>query len=211
MTSPLNTPIVHRNNVALHKRKPQMNMKLENSISRIAEQARGRYYALLNGARQRTENAAGTVTKGKGPVKTVSRFGLKLTAISHKTVDKVLRQQARMADHQIDAFSSRLHAAAKATDIRDLVGTQMRLIPENASRFASDARDTLSIVAAAGQEVSQIVKGTVAELRGKAPVKKAAKKTAKKTVKKAARKAPAKKVTATKAPAKKVVARAKAA
>jgi len=208
---PLNIPIVHRNIVALHKRKPEMNLKLENSISQIAEQARGRYYALLNGARQRTENAAGTVTKGKGPVKTVSKFGLKLTAVSHKTADKVLRQQARMVDHQIDAFSSRLHAAAKATDIRDLVGTQMRLIPENASRFVSDARDTLSIVTAAGQEVGQIVKGTVAELRGKTPVRKAAKKTAKKTVKKAARKAPAKKASATKAPAKKVVATAKAA
>jgi phasin family protein len=175
-----------------------MKTQIENSIGRIAEQARGRFFALLNGARNQTENAAGKVSKGKGPVKTVSKMSLKLSAVSHKTADKVLKQQTRMVEHQIDAIASRLHAAATATDVRDLVSTQIRLIPENASRFASDARDTLGIVASAGQEVGKLLKGTVAELRGKAQPKQ----TAKKTVKKAA----SKKATAKKAPAKKVAA-----
>jgi len=174
-----------------------MKLQIENSISRIADKARGRYFELLKGARQQTENAAGKVSKGKGPVKTVSKLSLKLSAVSHKAADKVLKQQARMVENQIDAIATRLHAAATATDIRDLVGTQIRLIPVNATRFANDARDTLSIVTSAGQEVGKLVKGTVAELRGKSQPKKAVKKTAKK--------APAKKkAVAKKAPAKKV-------
>ncbi len=173
-----------------------MKMQIENSISRIAEQARGRYFELLKGARSQTESVAGRVSKGKGPIKTVSKMGLKLTAVTHRTADKVLKQQTKMVEHQIDAIATRLHAAATATDVRDLVRTQFKLIPENASRFVGDARDTLSIVTSAGQEVGKLLKGTVAELRGKTLVNKAAKKVAaKKTV---AKKAPAKKVAATK-------------
>ena len=173
-----------------------MKLQIENSISRIAEQARGRYFALLKGARSQTENAAGRVSKGKGPVKTVSKMSLKLTAVTHRTADKVLKQQTRMVENQIDAVASRLKAAASATGVRDLVRAQIILIPENASRFASDARETLSIVTSAGQEVGKVLKGTVAELRGKAPAKKVASKVSKK--KATAKKAPAKKVAATK-------------
>ena len=172
-----------------------MKVQIENSISRIADEARGRYFELLKGARKQTESAAGQVIKGKGPVKTVSKLGLKISAVSHRTADKVLKQQTRMVEHQIDAIAARLHAAATAADIRDLVGTQFRLIPVNVSRFADDARTTLSIVTSAGQEVGKLVKGTVAELRGKAQPKKTAKKVVKKASKKkaAAKKAPAKK------------------
>jgi len=173
-----------------------MKLQIENSISRIADQARGRYFELLKGARQQTESAAGKVSKGKGPVKTVSRLSLKLSAVSHKTADKVLKQQTRMVEHQIDAIATRLHAAATATDFRDLVGTQIRLIPENAARFANDARDTLGIVKSAGQEVGKLVKGTVAELRGKTQPKKTVKKAGKKRA--TAKKAATKKVAAAK-------------
>lgn len=170
-----------------------MKLQIENSISRIADKASGRYKDILTGARERTETAAGTVSKGKGPVKVVSKLGLKLTAVSHKTVEKVLKQQTRLVEHQIDAFASGLRAAANAGDLRELVGTQIRLIPQNASRIASDARDTLSIVTDAGQEIGKLVKGTVAELRGKSAPARTAKKAAPK-----ARKATATKKTVTK-------------
>ena len=171
-----------------------MKLQIENSISRIADVARGRFFSILKGARKQTENAAGVVSKGKQPVKTVSRLGLKLTAVSHKTADKVLKQQTRMVENQIDAVASRLHAAATANDLRDLVSTQLRLIPENASRLVNDARTTLGIVASAGQQAGKLVKSTVAELRSPAKPRKAVKKVATKATKTASKKkAPAKK------------------
>ena len=164
-------------------------MQIENSMSRIAEQARGRYDELLAGAQKRANAAAGRVSRGKKPVKALSRLGLKLTAVGHRTADKILRQNTKIVEHQLDAVSGRLQAAATATDVRDLVGTQVRLIPENASRFVSDARDALSIVSGAGNEVKSLVKGTFDELRGKAPVRK--KTTSKAADKAAAKNAPA--------------------
>ncbi len=167
-----------------------MNPTFENTMSRIADKARGRYARLVNGARRRTESAADRVALGKKPVKTITGLGLKLTAISHKTADQVLRQQTRLVEHQIDAVADRLKAAADAKNLQDLVRTQLRLIPHNVSRFAGDARDTLSIVANAGMEVRDVVKSTISELRGKvqsvrkasrskAPTRKASPRTAK--------------------------------
>ena len=146
-----------------------MNPNFGTTMSRIADQARGRYARLVKGARQRTEFAADRVALGKKPVKTITGLGLKLTAISHKTADQVLRQQTRLMEHQIDAVADRLKAAADAKNLRDLVRTQLRLIPHNVSRIAGDARDTLSIVANAGMEVRDVVKSTISELRGIAP------------------------------------------
>lgn len=171
-----------------------MNLQIENSISRIFDGAITRYQALLSGARQQTDKAAGRVIRGKKPVKTISKLSLQLSAVTHRTADKVLKQQAKMVEHQIDAFAGRLRAAAESRNLRDLVSTQIRLIPVNASQFVKDTRATLTIVAGAGSEVGDLVKNTVAQLRGvsvvkarKAPAKpkKVAKKTAtkKKTVK----------------------------
>jgi hypothetical protein len=172
-----------------------MNPRIENTMSRIADDARGRYARLVRQARRRSESAASRVTMGKKPIKAMTGLGLKLTAISHKTADKVLQQQTRLVENQIDALAGRLKAAADARNVRDLLSTQIRLIPQNVSRFAADTRDTLSIVAGAGSEVRNVLKSTMAELRtgprGKtrAVRKNAVKKTARKVAKKPAKKA----------------------
>jgi phasin family protein len=176
-----------------------MNPKPENTMSRIADDARGRYARIVKGARKRTESAADRVAMGKKPVKAMTSLGLKLTAISHKTADQVLKQQTRMVEHQIDAVAQRLKAVADARNLGDLVRTQIRLIPQNVSRFAGDTRATLGIVAGAGFEVRDVLKSTIVELRGKksatrktgrkkivvkkAPVKTGSRKTARKTAK----------------------------
>jgi phasin family protein len=95
----------------------------------------------------------------------MSGLGLKLSAISHKTADKVLQQQTRLVEHQIDELAGRLKAVADARNVGDLVRTQIRLIPQNVSRLAEDTRGTLSIVATAGVEVRDVLKNTIAELR----------------------------------------------
>ncbi len=168
-----------------------MNAQIENSISSIFDGALTRYQALLTGARQRTDKAAGRVIRGKKSVKTISKLSLQLSAVAHRTADKVLKQQTKIVEQQIDAFAARLQAAAQSHSLRDLVGTQIRLIPVNTSQFVKDARAALTIVASAGSEVGGLVKNSVAQLRGvsnaktpRAPAKR--KKVARKTTKKKA-------------------------
>lgn len=175
-----------------------MNTKIENTISRISEEARGRFTSLLTNARRQTKAAANTVAKGKQPLNAVSKFGLQLTAHSHKTADKVLKQQTKLVENQINAFATRLSAAASATDFRNLLVTQIRLIPTNASQLVSDTRETFIILASAGQELGSMVKSSVTGFRGtvKPAARKAAGKTSGKTAKKKTSKVSKKKATA---------------
>ena len=67
-----------------------------------------------------------------------------------------------------------LKAAANADDLRNLVETQIELIPDNANRIKEEAREALDIVRGAGSEIRDIVKVTIDELRGRKPVAKKA-------------------------------------
>jgi phasin family protein len=146
-----------------------MNLQIETKISDIADKARGRYEDAISAARKGTEKAAGRVSKGKKPVKAVSRFGIKLTGVSHRTVNKLWKRQTKLVEDQIDALAGHLKAAANADDLRNLVRTQIDLIPENASRIKDEAREAFDIVKGAGGEIRDIMKVTVDELRGNKP------------------------------------------
>ncbi len=152
-----------------------MNLQIENSISEIADKVRDRVEDAVNSARHNTDQAASRLTRRKKPVKTISRLGLKLSGVTHRTANKLWKQQTKLVEGQIDAVAGRLKAAAQAEDLRDLVQTQVRLFPENTGRIAGQAREALGIVKGAGGEIAELVKGTVAELKGQQPsLKKAA-------------------------------------
>ena len=146
-----------------------MNLQIENPISDIATKARGRYEDALRGARRRTEKAAARVSEGKKPVRSISKLGVKISGVSHRTANKLWKQQTRLVEKQIDAVAGRLKAAVGAEDLRNLVETQIRLFPENTARLADEAREALSIVRGAGGEIRELVKDTVAELKGQKP------------------------------------------
>ncbi len=162
-----------------------MNLQIENSISEITDKVRDRVEDAVNSARQSTDQAAGRLTRRKKPVKTISRLGLKLSGVTHRTANKLWKQQTKLVEGQIDAVAGRLKAAAEAADLRDLVQTQVRLFPENTASIAGQAREALDIVKGAGGEIAELLKGTVAELKGQKPIPKT----------KAAAKAPAAKTT----------------
>ena len=122
---------------------------------------------IIEAARGRARQTAKQVAESKKPVKMLAGAGVKLSKASHRATDKLIRQQAKIIQHNIDAVAGRFKAAAKAESFKDLVTTQVRLVPENASRFIAETRDAFGIVANAGVEMRGIVVDTVTELRGK--------------------------------------------
>ena len=78
-----------------------MNLQIENKISDIADTARGRYEDAISAARKGTEKAAGRVSKSKKPIKAISRFGVKLSGVSHRTVNKLWKRQTKLVEDQI--------------------------------------------------------------------------------------------------------------
>ena len=123
--------------------------------------------------------------RANGRSKRSPKLGVDLSSLSHKTTAKVLRQQTKMMENQLDALAGRLRTAAQARSLTDLVRGQIRLIPENASQFVKDSRATLGIVADAGSNVRDLFGETASEFRN-AP-RPAAKKTARRAAKKTAK------------------------
>jgi phasin family protein len=144
-----------------------MNLKVENSFGEIADRARDRYEDAVQAARKGTEKAASRVTRGKKPVRTISKYGVKISGVSHRTVNKLWRRQTKLVEHQFDALAEHLKAAADAENLKNFIEKQIELIPDDTDRFADEARETLQIVKVAGSEIRDIVKGAVDELVGK--------------------------------------------
>ncbi len=167
-----------------------MNPKVETSFNRIANRARQRFQSVIGGARSQTVEAANRVESGKKPVRKLSKIGVELTAISHRATAGVVKAQTKMLEHQIDALAGRLHTAARADSLQSLVRDQIRLFPENASRFIEDTRDTFNVVRAAGGEVRSLLSDAASDIRGvaKRQTKSSRKTPAKKTTRKAAKK-----------------------
>lgn len=167
-----------------------MNARIKQSIDRIASEARTRYEQLLTSARARTEQAAGRISDGKKPLNTLTGLGLRLSAVSYRTTEKLLKQHTRLVENQLDTLALRLNKAADAGSVRELVGTQIKLLPEQLGRLAADTRASFTIVAKAGAEAGNVVSGTIKSFgsRAKAPARK---KTARKTATKKARKSSA--------------------
>lgn len=196
-----------------------MTPQLNETLDRIAAGARANFRAAVAGARGRGHKAARRVAETRRPLEALAGVGLKLSAVSHRTTDRVLKQNTQLAVNQLDAVATRLESAATATCLRDLVKKQIALTPEQFARLRSDARASLSIVAEGGSEAGSVLKSAVNGLGARKATRTTAARKATKTAaarkprKKAVRKTPATKTraTASKAAAKRAPRKKKAA
>ena len=149
--------------------------------------------------RQVTVNTADMIASGKTPVRKIADTGVKLNRISHKGVEKLVKNQASLIETTLDDSAARLKLAARANDIRTLVGDQIASLGSSRERTIGKARKNLDIVVDTGTEIRGVVRGAIEELRPVKPVAKKATRAGKKVARKATatRKSVTKKATAT--------------
>jgi phasin family protein len=145
---------------------------------------------------------AGLISRTKRPVHAVADTTLKLNALSHKSIEKLLKQQVKMLDELIDGSAGRIEMAAKAKDVKSLFEKQVSSLPKSRDHAVKNARKTMTLVRDTGDAFGDLFKDVVVDISSagskKAPARK--KTTAKKRT---AKKAGAKKTTARKTTAKK--------
>lgn len=152
---------------------------------------------------------AGLLIRTKRPVHAIADTGLKLNTLSHKSIEKLLKQQVAALDDVIDGSAHRLEMAARARSVRTLVDGQISALPKTRTHAVKNAKKTVALVRETGDAFGDLLKDVVVDIssarkparkkaaarpapRKKAPARKpAAKKTAAK--KRTARKASAKK------------------
>ncbi len=172
------------------------NLKLESQRIRHDAVARVRAFVL---------DTAGAISRTKAPVRQIGSTGLKLNAISHKSLEKLLKVQLTGLEKLVDGGAHRLQMAANASSFEALVKGQIEAMPTTRAMAIAHARRTLEVVRDTGDELSGVVKQTVAGAPKTAKVKAKARAVARKP---ATRKKPvARKATAKKAPVRKAASR----
>jgi hypothetical protein len=165
----------------------------------------------IEGLRAAGLGTAGLISRTKTPVHTFADTGLKLNALSHKSIEKLLKQQVASLDDLIDGSARRFEMAARAKDVRTLVEAQISSLPKSREHAVKNARKTAAIVRDTGGAISELVKEAVEEISNARPGRKPAarKATGRPAAKKkaAGRKPAARKASAKKAPAKKAATR----
>jgi hypothetical protein len=154
---------------------------------------------------------AGLLSKSKRPVHAIADTSLKLNALSHKSFEKIVKQQVAALDDLIDGGVQRLETAARARTIKGLVDGQFASMPKARKHVVKNAKKTVALVKDTGDAFGDLFKDVVVDIssarKGAKPVakKKAAGRPAgkkKAATRKAAAKPAAKKRVARKAPAK---------
>ncbi len=177
-------------------------MKLENLYSNTAEKAREQAEDVVAGAQDRVEKASEWVAHQKTPVRKITSASLKLSAISHRTADKLIKQQEKAIEREFDALAAYLRTLASSHDVRSFVREQANVLPRVTQRMVENSRQTFSILRDAGSDINGLARSTVTEFRPTTSRKPATRKTAKtaatKTKKKTARKTTSRRKTAAK-------------
>jgi hypothetical protein len=138
-------------------------------IEKLARDLRADYGFMADKAldkiRTTTLDTADLVAKTKQPVRKIADTGIKLNRISHKGFEKLVKAQARFFEATIDDGAKRLEMAARADGFRALFGDQIATFPASRERTLANARKSIDVVRDTGDEISDVLKGTIGELQ----------------------------------------------
>jgi DNA-binding protein HU-beta len=162
-------------------------------FEKLAKDMQDGYVALTARAvdrlREATLNAADMVSRTRQPVRRIAETGIKLNRISHKSVEKLVKQQAHIVESAIDSGAKNLKLAARADNLRDLFADQIAALPKAGALAGESARVTIDIVRDTGDELGGVFRVVPAKPKARTKVKTKPKTRAKaKTTRTAARK-----------------------
>ncbi|MDH3645309.1 MAG: phasin family protein [Gammaproteobacteria bacterium] len=120
--------------------------------------------------RQGLDNGASWVSDRKGPLDVATEKTLKLNGISHESTARMVRQQARFIESSVEGAALRLKTAAKSDSFRDLIDGQIKLLPETRDRIVDDIRKTVEILSDTREDLGQLFRETLTDLRGESTV-----------------------------------------
>lgn len=180
--------------------------RIEKLADTVKAESRDLADRAIKGLRTAGLETAGIITKTKKPVHAIADTGLKLNTLSHKSIEKLVKQQVAAIDEFIDGSAERLEKAARARTVRTLVEGQISTLPKTRKHAVKNAKKTVTLVRETGDAFGDLFKDVVVDIAS-ARKPAAKKKTAGRRKAAASKKAPGRKPAAKKTAAKKRVAR----
>lgn len=151
----------------------------------LADQAERLRKMPVEAARGAAARSADTVKSMRDPVRALTRSGVKLTAVSQSTLQRLIELQEQIITSAMSDAAGQLERAAGATSVSELARIQGKVLLAARERIVKDMAQAMAILKEAGTEL-----GKVAAESGSTARRKVGKKA---PAKKAIRKAPAKK------------------
>lgn len=161
----------------------------------MAEQAQKLRKEPVQVARDAAVKSAERIKSLKDPIRTLSRSGVKLTAISQGTAQSLIELQAQIVTSALTEAAEQLERAARADNVMNLVRDQADVLRATRERIVTDISQAVAIFKDAGGDLRKVATQTYAKVAGKAeeePVVVKARRTvrkAKRTVRKTTAKA----------------------
>lgn len=159
----------------------------------LAEQADRLRTEPVKAARAATAKSAARIKALNPRIRAVSRSGVKLTAISQATAERLIQLQEQLVTSALTDAATQLERAARADDVRALVKDQAAVLRATRERIVSDISEAVSILKDAGGDVRKVASHTYESVTGKATPTTAKAKATRRKAKRAVRKAPARK------------------
>jgi phasin family protein len=127
----------------------------------------------VSSLRAATLETAGLLVRTKRPALALADTGLKINELSHRGIERLLRQQLAAFEALVDGGAKRLETAARAPTLKALVDGQIAVLPASRDAAVKNARKTVEIVRSTGGEFGGIVREAIVDLSGRRPARKA--------------------------------------
>ncbi len=165
---------------------------LEEQTQGLAELAENLRKSRIAAARRAATMSAARVRSLNTKVRELARSGVRLTSISHGTVQSLIELQGEIVTSAITDAAAQIQRLAETESVRDLARQQADVLQATRQRIVDDITRAVTILRGAAADARKVtVRARAAEAA--APKKKArakAKRKAAKTVRKTARKTP---------------------
>lgn len=143
-----------------------------NKIEQLADNLKAESRLLADravaGLRTAGIETAGLLTRSKRPVHAIADTGLKINNLSHKSIEKLLKQQLAALEDIIDGSAHRLEMAARAPSVKTLVEEQVSTLPQSRDHAVKNARKAVAIVRDTGDAFGDLFKEAVVDVSGAA-------------------------------------------
>jgi phasin family protein len=146
--------------------------RLLDATTEMRDQATAYVARAADAARATADVAASRMAAARTPLEVLTEASLKLNALSHEHVARMLRLQAAMLKGTVAEGEKRLQRLARAESLRHALAAQTEDLNAIPRRVAQNARESWQIVAEAGRSVSELASATFAGLTQPATVAK---------------------------------------
>jgi phasin family protein len=168
---------------------------LEEQTQGLAELAENLRKSRIAAARRAATMSAARVRSLNTRVRELARSGVRLTSISHGTVQSLIELQGEIVTSAITDAAAQIQRLAETESVRDLARQQAEVLQATRQRIVDDITRAVTILRGAAADARKAtVRAGAAEAaapkkKARAKAKRKAAKTVRKTVRKTARKA----------------------